>query len=255
MYYTIQQKLKEIEQSKNVKILYAAESGSRAWGFASPDSDYDVRFIYVCRPEDYLKIIRPRDVIEGQLDEVFDINGWDIQKALRLLNKSNPTLFEWASSPVVYCDTPQWKALKPLIDRYFSSKSGMYHYLSMAVKNYREYLKGDMVKIKKYLYVLRPILACKWILDHHTPPPMLFSDLVNAELEPDIKPHIDTILEIKKNVSEKELMPQMKAVNLYIERMIETLNESIKSMPSEKPQGMEPLETVFAHILEEIWHI
>lgn len=250
----ILQKLKEIERRENIKILYAAESGSRAWGFASPDSDYDVRFIYVRQPQNYLKIVRPRDVIEEQLDAVFDINGWDIQKALLLLNKSNPTLFEWASSPIVYWNTPQWQSLKPTIERYFSSKAGMYHYLSMAVKNYREYLKGDMVKIKKYLYVLRPILACKWILDHNTPPPMLFSDLVNAELEPDMNPHIDTILEIKKNVSEKELMPKMTAVNLYIENKLEILNDQIQSLPSETSQGTEPLETVFAHILTDVWH-
>ncbi len=248
----ILQKLKEIERRENIKILYAAESGSRAWGFASPDSDYDVRFIYVRQSKDYLKIVRPRDVIEEQLDAVFDINGWDIQKTLLLLNKSNPTLFEWASSSIVYWDTPQWQSFKPTIDRYFSSKAGMYHYLNMAVKNYREYLKGDIVKIKKYLYVLRPILACKWILNHKTPPPMLFSDLVDTELKPDMKPHIDTILEIKKNVSEKELMPQMTTVNRYIENMLETLNNQIKSLPSETPQGIEPLENVFAHILTDV---
>lgn len=247
MNQAIEEKLEKIEQTENVKILYAAESGSRAWGFASSDSDYDVRFIYIRRIEDYIKIVRPKDVIEGDLNEVWDINGWDLQKAFFLLHKSNPTLFEWANSPTVYRNTPQWQALKPLINTYFSSKSGMYHYLNMAVKNYREYLRGDSVRIKKYLYVLRPILACKWIFDYQTPPPMLFSELVHAELEPSMKPYIDNILEIRQKASEKEFMPKVTPVNIYIERMIEALSDIIKSLPAEKS-----LESIFAAILSEI---
>ena len=91
---TIQQKLDAIEQKEHVQILHAVESGSRAWGFASPDSDYDVRFIYVRREEDYLRLGKQRDVIEWQLDETLDINGWDLQKALRLMYGSNPTLLD-----------------------------------------------------------------------------------------------------------------------------------------------------------------
>ena len=98
-------KLHEIEKENNVKILLAVESGSRAWGFASPDSDYDVRFIYVRPKEDYLRLENVRDVIELPIDDVLDINGWDLQKTLRLLYKSNPTLFEWFSSPIVYLET------------------------------------------------------------------------------------------------------------------------------------------------------
>ena len=101
----IEQKLKEIEEKENVKIILAVESGSRAWGFASPDSDYDVRFIYVRETKEYLKLNEIRDVIEWQLDETLDISGWDIKKALKLLYKTNPTLFEWFSSPIVYKKT------------------------------------------------------------------------------------------------------------------------------------------------------
>ena len=103
----IEQKLLDIEKKENVRILYAVESGSRAWGFASPDSDYDVRFIYIRNKEDYLKLNEPNDFIEWQLDEVFDISGWDIKKALQLLYKSNPTLFEWINSPIVYKETKE----------------------------------------------------------------------------------------------------------------------------------------------------
>ena len=167
-----------------VRILYSVESGSRAWGFASSDSDYDVRFIYVRCMEDYLRLDSVRDVIEWQLDETLDVNGWDLQKALRLLHASNPTLFEWTGSPVVYRTTPEWEALRSLIDASFLSGTGLQHYRHMASRNYREYLKGDMVPLKKYLYVLRSILACRWILKKRTSPPVLFQELADAELEP-----------------------------------------------------------------------
>ena len=109
MQNVIEEQLKEIEEKENVKIIYCVESGSRAWGFASPDSDYDVRFIYVRNKEDYLKLNKNRDVIEWRLDDVLDINGWDIQKALRLLYKSNPTLFEWSIADSIQDNTSMGK--------------------------------------------------------------------------------------------------------------------------------------------------
>ena len=145
----IQQKLAEIEEKEDVKILHCVESGSRAWGFASPDSDYDVRFIYVRKRDFYLKLERTRDVIEWQLDETLDINSWDLQKALQLLYKSNPTIFEWNSSPIVYKTSDEWTYIKEFINEYFLAKSGIYHYISTAKTNYREYLKGEMVRLKK----------------------------------------------------------------------------------------------------------
>ena len=152
----IRAKLSEIEAREQVRILHAVESGSRAWGFASPDSDYDVRFVYVREPEFYLRLNKTRDVIEWQLDDTLDINGWDLSKALQLLHKSNPTLFEWNSSPIVYHTTTEWEKIAAIIERYFVAKSGLYHYLSTAKSNYREHLKGETVKYKKYFYVLRP---------------------------------------------------------------------------------------------------
>lgn len=164
----IQEQLRRIEEAENIKILLAVESGSRAWGFASPDSDYDVRFIYIRRLEDYLRLDAVRDVIELPIDDVLDINGWDLQKTLRLLYKSNPTLFEWFSSPIVYQKTEFADKFRELMMHYFSSKKTLYHYISMAEGNYREYLQGEIVRAKKYFYVLRPVLACRWILDRGT---------------------------------------------------------------------------------------
>ena len=162
---TILNKLADIEKTENVRILLAVESGSRAWGFASPDSDYDVRFIYIRHKDDYLRLEKHRDVIELPIEGKLDINGWDLDKTLRLLRASNPTLFEWVSSPIVYRETAFADEFRAVMKKYFSSKRGLSHYLSMASRNYREYLKGDTVKAKKYFYVLRPVLACRWILD------------------------------------------------------------------------------------------
>mgnify|MGYP000958089761 FL=1 len=127
----IQKKLEEIEKQEHVKIILAVESGSRAWGFDSADSDYDVRFLYVREPEMYLKLDNIRDVIEWQLDEVFDISGWDIKKALQLLYKSNPTLFEWINSPIVYKETKETLELRDIAKEYFDVKKSVMHYLNM----------------------------------------------------------------------------------------------------------------------------
>lgn len=193
----IQEKLREIEQHEECRILLAVESGSRAWGFASPDSDYDVRFIYVRPEKAYLRLDRTRDVIEVPINDELDINGWDIDKTLRLLHKSNPTVFEWFSSPIIYQTSAFADQFRPIMQKYFSSKAGLWHYLHMAEGNYRDYLRGEMVRAKKYFYVLRPILACKWILEKGTPPPMLFTDLTNPPFGSTInlaeKPYLFTL--------------------------------------------------------------
>ena len=122
----IPEKIAEIEQKENVKILHCVESGSRAWGFSSPDSDFDVRFIYVRPKEFYLRLDQTRDVIEWQLDDVLDINGWDLKKALTLLYKSNPTLFEWNNSPIVYKTTPEWAEISLMISKASSCSSSVW---------------------------------------------------------------------------------------------------------------------------------
>ena len=137
-------KLNEIGQKEHVKILLAVESGSRAWGFVSPDSDYDVRFIYVRPEKEYLKLNSARDVIEEPIHDMLDINGWDLQKALKLLYKSNPTLFEWCYSPIIYKETEFADNLRSVMKNYFSVKRSLYHYISMAEGNYRGYLKEEL---------------------------------------------------------------------------------------------------------------
>ena len=243
-------KLSEIEQRENVKILLAVESGSRAWGFASPDSDYDVRFLYV-RPRDaYLRLDKPRDVIELPIEGELDINGWDLDKTLRLLRASNPTLFEWFSSPIVYRETAFADEFHSVMQKYFSSKRGLSHYLSMASGNYREYLKDDMVKAKKYFYVLRPVLACRWILDKGTPPPMLFSELVEAELDPALLPDVNRLLDLKMNAPEIKTIPRIESINRYLDSSIEEVRSRIVQLPEDASHGWEELNQLFLSQLQ-----
>ncbi len=249
LHYVIQNKLKEIEQKENIKILHCIESGSRAWGFASPDSDYDVRFIYVRPKEFYLKLEKITDVIEWQLDDILDINGWDIQKTLRLLYKSNPTLFEWNGSPIVYKTTDEWHKVAEIINRYFIKKSGVYHYLSTAKGNYREYLKGETVRLKKYFYVLRPILACRWILAEGTPPPMLFSELVEKYLDDGIRDDVDILLKLKMQTPEIGTGKKMDNINNYIEKSISDIEKQLENIPYEKERNWEELDKIFLSLL------
>ena len=246
----ISEKLQQIEIQENVRILHAVESGSRAWGFASPDSDFDVRFIYV-RPRDYyLKLERTRDVLEFPINDLLDINGWDLQKALRLLHRSNPTLLEWFRSPVVYKETDFSHEFIPLMQNYFSSKRGLYHYLSMADGNYREYLRGEMVRAKKYFYVLRPLLACRWILRTNTPPPMLFSELAAADLPAHLNEFVQELLRIKMEVPEIKLILRVNEINAFIEEELPRIKEQIRSLPEEHGQGYDELNELF---LKYLW--
>ena len=241
----IKNRLKEIERKENVEILFAIESGSRAWGFSSPDSDYDVRFIYKHKPDFYLQLNKRRDVIEYMLDDVYDINGWDLDKTLKLLHSSNPTLFEWVNSPIIYKTTGFHDSFKKLIPDYFLSKSGLYHYLSMAEGNYREYLKGDIVKLKKYFYVLRPLLACRWILKNGTPPPMLFRELMLSCMETELHETVDSLLEWKMSAPESETGGRIEMLNTWIETNLFEIKNKIATLPSDNKKDWDTLNAVF----------
>jgi predicted nucleotidyltransferase len=214
--------LADVERRHDVTVLFACESGSRGWGFASPDSDYDVRFVYAHRHEWYLRVEPQRDVIERPLDDVLDVSGWELRKALQLLHRSNPTLLEWLDSPVVYREDPRWAPrLKSLATAFFSPLRGRHHFLSMAKKNFRGYLQGDTVRFKKYLYVLRPLLAVRWIDMGLGMPPMRFADLVAGTVDdPAVLKEVDRLLEVKMRASEGEYGARRPAIHRLIESML-----------------------------------
>ena len=245
----ILEELRKIEAAEGVKIIMAIESGSRVWGFASPDSDYDVRFIYVRKQEDYLRLEGMRDVIEWRLDETLDICGWDLKKALQLIYKSNPTIFEWCASPIVYMENEAFSKVKALLPKYFSVKKSLYHYWHMAETNYREYLKGDIVRVKKYFYVIRPLLAAKWILDRRTSPPMLFDYLVEAELDTSLRPELDRLLEMKKTMPELGQAPRIESLNKYFESVMPEMKQ-LAEHEEDITVEWAPLNDVFLNILQ-----
>lgn len=172
--------LDRIEEKKGVNILFACEAGSRAWGFESMDSDYDVRFIYA-KPQSYYMSIdeNRKDVIERTIGDI-DLVGWDLLKALRLFRKCNPALFEWLRSPIIYDADPDFtERMARAIPDYYSPISAWHHYRGMGKHNFYAYIRGkEEAKLKKYLYVIRPILSCIWISSNGIGlPPVVFEKL------------------------------------------------------------------------------
>jgi len=216
----ILEKLKDTERQFDIRILYACESGSRAWGFASPDSDYDVRFIYAHRMDYYLSIDDQRDVVELPINDVLDINGWELRKALRLFRKSNAPLFEWLQSPIVYRGDPTFVGeMRVLMSTNFSPRAGVHHYLSMARSVFESELSREIVKLKKYFYALRPILAAKWIADKKSVPPIEFESL--RVFMPDrINTLVDELLSIKGKVDENFMIEKKSEINAFIDEGI-----------------------------------
>jgi uncharacterized protein len=214
---TILQCLRDIEAEHEVKVLFACESGSRGWGFASPDSDYDVRFVYVNRLDWYLTVEPGRDVIEQPISGELDVNGWDLRKALKLLHSSNPVLVEWLRSPIIYRQdetlAPRLRALAEQL----SPDRAYYHYVSMAKKNCREHLLGEVVRYKKYLYVLRPLLAARWIREGRGAPPMRFAELVQGTLDDRaLIDEINRLLEVKMRAGEAATSPRWEGIHAFI---------------------------------------
>ncbi|WP_031329017.1 MULTISPECIES: nucleotidyltransferase domain-containing protein [Ralstonia] len=229
-----------IERANDVRVLYACESGSRGWGFASPDSDYDVRFLYVHPLDWYLRVEPQRDVIEKPISDELDVSGWELRKALQLLHRSNPTLLEWLNSPVVYReDARAVSDLRTLAPDFFYPVKGRHHYLAMGKKNFRGYLQDEVVRYKKYLYVLRPLLAVRWIDAGRGMPPMRFAELVAGTVDDaTLLAEIDDLLAIKMRCGEAEQGPRRPAIHSFIEAM---LAEAEHDPQYKQPQG-DPVE-------------
>jgi predicted nucleotidyltransferase len=251
---TILTRLQEIESEHQVKILYACESGSRAWGFPSSDSDYDVRFLYLRPTEWYLSLRNRRDVIELPIQDALDIHGWDLQKALLLLRKSNPPLMEWLGSPIVYCEPYSLAAqMRELAKTYYSPKSSSYHYLHMASGNYKDYMKGEEVWVKKYFYILRPILAVKWIEAGLGLVPTQFEVLVDELVtDPELKSAIHSLLADKRAGQELDRGPRIDPISDFIDQEMGRLEQ--RSFDFDRPADpIEQLDALFLNALAEVW--
>ncbi|MDZ4816176.1 MAG: nucleotidyltransferase domain-containing protein [Verrucomicrobiota bacterium] len=249
----INSRLAQIEVEENVRVLFACESGSRAWGFPSSDSDYDVRFVYAHPPDWYLSIEDRRDVIERPITDDIDCSGWDIRKALGLLRKSNPPLMEWLSSPIVYKTEERFTdLLRTLKQDHFSGYASAHHYFHMAQGNYKDYFKTENVRTKKYFYVLRPLLAVKWVQQGLGPVPMEFAKIVAQTVtDPKVLSTIEELIESKKKGFESEIAPAIPILTEFINTEIKTCETYLKSVEKHNPP-VEPFDMVFREVIKVV---
>jgi hypothetical protein len=232
-------RLAGLASAQQVKVLFACESGSRAWGFPSPDSDYDVRFVYAHPLPWYLSVEERRDVIETPLEAtdwgLFDMGGWDVRKMLRLVRKSNPVIWEWLQSPIIYAAMPEdtLAALRQAVDSFYSPVAACHHYLALCRHTMERELTGPSVKIKKYFYMLRPILAAAWISQYRSVPPMEFAPLLAmVSDQPDILAAIHALLESKQTTDERIPIPRVAIIDQFLAEECERLKIATPNLPA-----------------------
>lgn len=229
------EKLKQVEKEKNIEILFAVESGSRAWGFASPDSDYDVRFVYRKKKEEYLSLWSSKDTIQFMTEDDLDGSGWDLKKATQLLAKSNASLLGWLFSPIVYIDNGETLSkMRSLASKNFNPVSGFYHYRSMNKGFYEQLImgKGEM-NLKAFFYAARTSLCASWILRMGTVPPVEFRKLY-VLLDNESRLLFEELVEEKARVKESgksKIDPKLMSL---IKRIVVENMEQKDSIPTHK---------------------
>lgn len=221
----VKDRLREIELKKSIKILYACETGSRAWGFPSPDSDYDIRFIYMHERDWYLSLSQRKDTIE-HMDGDLDITGWDLRKSLVLLKKSNATLIERFQSPIEYFSAEGFKReFKSLIEVYYSPTAVFFHHYSLAQKFWEELKDKEEVKLKSYFYLIRSLLSCNWIVKDKSVLPMDIEGLMKL-IDTERRDEIRDLIKLKGGVGEKYLHKKDESLNKWVSSLFETLEGS-----------------------------
>ena len=238
----IEARLDAIEAEHDVRILFACESGSRGWGFASPDSDYDVRFVHAPRLSWYLQLGQPRDVIELPISDLLDINGWELRKALGLLRKGNATLAEWLQSPVVYrADRTFLEAMSAVMTDVHQPERSFHHYLHMARKTWNEIGQQRQVRLKKYFYVLRPLLAACWVMRFASLPPMRFQALVDGLVcAGEVRTQIDVLLSRKREAAEVQRGERLPVIDAFIAAELGRIEHA--TPPARRSVDCAPLE-------------
>ena len=238
--------LDDVERKHHARVLFAVESGSRAWGFASPDSDYDVRFVYVHQREWYLSVEDRRGVVEVN-DGDLDVSGWELRKALRLLRKSNPSLLEWLNSPVVYREDKRFTSgLRELAGQCLDTSRCFQHYFHLARGQWQKYLQGDTVRLKKYLYVLRPVLACRWLEQDRGAVPVPFAELLAATLpEKSVRNAVDALLVKKQSAGEAFAAAPDPVLHRFLETELQRLQPVAAGLIASADTDLEALDQFF----------
>ena len=249
-------KLNSLAEDQSIRLWYACESGSRAWGFPCPDSDFDIRFLYTNLLEWYLRIEEGRDVCEVPMEGLLDMGGWELRKALRLAKKSNPVLWEWFQSPTRYFekDADFLPELRSVVDPYYSPIAAANHYLALCKGTMERELTGPTVKIKKYFYMLRPILAAQWIVDCQTIPPMEFEPLLDGvRSNHALVEAIRSLQERKKITDEKVGIDRISFLETYLQTTYADLKGRATLLSSGKGSA-DDVEAFFRRRILEGWH-
>lgn len=245
------QYLHEIEREKEIRILLACETGSRAWGFPSPDSDFDIRMIYVHKKDWYLSLTEKPDNINLMLENNdIDITGWDLRKSLRLLQKSNPPLLERIQSPIIYkSDKAFLSEINELATSQYSRVATIHHYLSMA-KKFREELQGTKdYKLKTFFYALRSATACKWITEREEIPPIEFQKMIyGLNIDDELIERIEKLIKLKSTISESYLHTGEDELISFIDNCIDSDDQQRNLLPSSKG-NFNDLNSFFLRIL------
>jgi predicted nucleotidyltransferase len=246
-------RLKALETEHEIKIVYACESGSRGWGFPSPDSDYDVRFLYVRTPDWYMSIRRGRDVIEPPIVDDFDINGWDIQKALGLLHRSNPSLLEWLGSPIVYLeDECVVNALREASRDFWCPTTCFLYYRNKAAAVLEEHRKSQGASIKQFFYILRPLVAIRWLERFSEVVPTDFNVVASAVIDdPALLADIQSLVRLKKTLVETKVMPSFDSIDSFIKAEMSRL--AMVHPAKVRPRPIAPLDELFRRLVRKCW--
>jgi predicted nucleotidyltransferase len=229
----ITEQIRVLENKHNVRVIYACETGSRAWGFPSPDSDYDVRMIYMHEPDWYISLGDKKDTIEFMAaDGELDITGWDIKKCLKLMWKSNGALLERLQSPIIYTETQAVGALlKQYSEKCFSPIATMYHYLGMAKNSFADVEGKELIKLKKLFYALRATLACKWIIEKKSVPPIIFGTMVNElNFNATLKARIVELIALKLTKNEDYMHNSEIELNTFISTELQKSTDIFSSL-------------------------
>ena len=240
----VPEKLAQIESEYGVRVLYAAESGSRAWGTNSEQSDFDVRFIYIRPREDYLRLEQTRDVLEFPIADRWDMCGWDLSKTLRLLHNANSQIYEWFTSPVAYVDRGFSLRIDPVLNAYFSTRTAANHYLHQADLKMKRAEKAEQPKVKQYLYALQHLGTARWVLEHHAPMPISF-DLAVKQLPEELRQAAQGLLLQKITRPQEPLMEHNAFLDGWLREERDRIHREIEQLPQEPGKGWEELNRFF----------
>jgi len=249
MRFLVPRKLHEIETEYGIRVLYAVESGSRAWGTNAPTSDFDIRFLYIRPREDYLRLDPLRDVLEFPIADGWDMCGWDLRKLLQLLHNANSQIYEWFASPIVYVDDGFSVRFRPMLDGYFSTKTAANHYLHQADLKMKTAAKAEQPKVKHYLYSLQHLAAAQWVLTHQAPPPVSFHQLME-QMQSDIRRAAQGMLVQKTTRPHQPLTDHIPHLDAWLTEERSRIHLQIQQLPREPEKTWEALNRFFLSELD-----